>query len=257
MDIVSFNDVAFSYDRDRVLDRVNFTVADGEFISIVGPNGGGKTTIFKLILGLLRPTQGEIKVFGETPGKHKRRIGYVPQFEKFDSAFPVSVLDVVLLGRIDQHFWGWKTKNDKEAALAALKKLNLDSVAHLPYACLSGGQKQRVLIARALCTDAELLLLDEPTANIDRKIEQELYETLKQLNHTHTILVISHNIEMVSQAVKRVICVHHTVSTHETAALDNALFQKVFGSGLRLIKHDQCCDNCHHRTVMMSQSAPQ
>ncbi|MBP5233908.1 MAG: ABC transporter ATP-binding protein [Planctomycetes bacterium] len=248
--IISFEDVDFAYDRDLVLAGVNFSVAAGEFVSIVGPNGGGKTTLFKLILGLLRPTRGTVRVFGDAPGRHKRRIGYVPQFEKFDSAFPVSALDVVLLGRIDSHFWGWASAADRAAAMAALERLNLGGVAGQPFAALSGGQKQRVLIARALSTDAELLLLDEPTANIDRRAEQEFYDILRQLNRTHTILVISHNIEMVSQAVRRVICVHRSVSAHETAALDNALFQQVFGTGLRLIKHDHDCENCRRKTAM-------
>lgn len=247
---VKFTNVDFAYTDKPVLSGVSFTVEKGEFVSIVGPNGGGKTTLFKLILGLLRPGAGAVTVFGKAPGRHNRRIGYVPQYEKFDPAFPVSALDVVLLGRVDCGWFGWASAADKKAAMEALERLNLADVARRPFASLSGGQKQRVLIARALSADTELLLLDEPTANVDRKTEQEFYDILRGLNSTHTILVISHNIEMVSQAVRRVLCVHHTVSDHETTALDDALFRQVFGSGLRLIKHGHECDghecDCHN-----------
>lgn len=240
MTIIDFAQVDFAYRENKVLSKVNFSLDDGDFVSIVGPNGGGKTTLLKLILGLLKPHSGTIKVFGERPAKYKRRIGYVPQFEKFDAAFPISVLDVVLLGRLRMR--PWCNRDDFAAARLALTQLRIDDLAKQPFQSLSGGQKQRVLIARALCTGGDLLLLDEPTANLDRQGELELYNILSELNRERTILVISHNLEMVARVVRRVICVNRTVTTHQTAEIDHELLQQVFG-GRVLIKHD-CCEQC-------------
>jgi zinc transport system ATP-binding protein len=244
MAVIDFAQVDFGYDADLILRAVSFTVAAGDFTAIVGPNGAGKTTLFKLILGEITPQAGTITVLDAPAGERRQAIGYVPQHGKFDPAFPVSVLDVVLMGRLGKRFFGWATAADRAVAHATLARLALTAYASTPFHQLSGGQKQRTLIARALATDAKLLLLDEPTANVDRKTETAFYELLSELNSTHTILTISHNLELVSQAVKQVICVNRGVSMHQTTALDEARLREVFGTDLRLVKHNPTCEHC-------------
>ncbi|MDQ1277933.1 MAG: zinc transport system ATP-binding protein, partial [Thermodesulfobacteriota bacterium] len=185
--LVSFQNVSFSYGGAPVLDDVNFSIQERSFISIVGPNAGGKTTLLKLMLGLLKPSRGTIEIFGRLPEKARPRIGYMPQYVQFDPTFPVTVLDVVLMGRLGNgvHF-GPYGKADRAIAIEALHKLEMDKARNRPFMALSGGQRQRVLIARALTAEPELLLLDEPTANVDMAVETELFELLHTMSATIT-----------------------------------------------------------------------
>ena len=163
--VISMKGVSFSYNGFRVLEDVNLTVKKGDFLSMVGPNGGGKTTLLKIILGLLRPKSGDVRVFGHSPVKVRSRIGYMPQHISLDALFPVNVLDVVLMGRLGSgKNLGFYGKADETAALAALKEMELYDARDRSFSDLSGGQQQRVLIARALATQPELLLLDEPAS---------------------------------------------------------------------------------------------
>ena len=154
--VISLQNVSFAYEQDAVLQNVNLELFPKEFVSIVGPNGGGKTTLFKLILGLLQPNQGDIKVFGETPARASHRIGYVPQHIQYDTLFPISVQDVVLMGRMRGQKSNRPSKEDKEAANGAIHEMTLEKHTHALFSSLSGGQRQRVLIARALCSHPDI-----------------------------------------------------------------------------------------------------
>lgn len=247
--IVEFRDVDFSYEQVPVLENVNLSIPRGEFASIVGPNGSGKTTLLKLMLGLLKPRRGEVRLFGQEPRQTRRQVGYTPQFIHVDFCFPVSVLDVVLMGRLQegtQKFW--YDKQDRQFALAALETVQLADLRNTSFRKLSGGQRQRVLIARALCAEPEMLLLDEPTSNIDPGSEERLYEILAELNRRLTIILVSHDIGFVSQLVSHVICVNRTVAVHPTSELSGTMIRDIYGSDtFRLIRHDhRCNEKCDH-----------
>jgi len=246
--VVIFDKVSFTYANEPVLEDVSLTVERGEFASIVGPNGGGKTTLLKLMLGLIKPDVGKITVLGNTPDKSRPRLGYMPQYAHLDMQFPVTVLDVVLIGRLGPKFGCWYSKQDIKTAMAALGEVKLSNLADSTFSQLSGGQRQRVLIARALCGNPDLLLLDEPTASIDPEVEETLFHVLQKLNRRMTILFVSHDIGFVSQIVKSVICVNRQVVVHPTSDINSLLVKEIYGSDLRMIRHDHRCSeegHCH------------
>jgi zinc transport system ATP-binding protein len=214
--IVELTDLCFSYGGQEVLTEVNLTVRAGDFVSIVGPNGGGKTTLIKLILGLLQPSRGTIRINGKTPGKGGALIGYVPQQINHNLNFPASALDVVLMGKHDpSRRWPFfRNGHDRSAALAALDKMGMGRYTERKITDLSGGQRQRVLIARALVTDPELLVLDEPTASIDTKGQTDFLNLLKELNRELTILMVSHDLLVVSAYAKSIACVNKRLHYH-------------------------------------------
>ncbi|MCK5436549.1 MAG: ABC transporter ATP-binding protein, partial [Desulfobulbaceae bacterium] len=202
---VYLKNVSFSFSERPVLEDVNLTIKRGDFASIVGPNGGGKTTFLKLLLGLQKPDSGEILVLGRKPAKSRFRVGYMPQHANLDMQFPVTVMDVVLMGRLGRSLGGRYSKKDREAAAKALSEVEMSGSANHMFRELSGGQRQRVLIARALCCEPELLLLDEPTSNVDPEMEEAFLNILTELNQRMTILMASHDLGFVSQVVKSVI----------------------------------------------------
>ncbi len=205
---LKFEEVCFSYGAEPILKNVTFEIEKGEFLGIIGPNGGGKTTLLKLIMGFLKPTSGKISVFGESPQKAFSQIGWVPQGFDFDRQFPITVLEVVLGGRLSKAPWfGGFGAADKRAAGAALEKVGLSSFSRAAFADLSGGQAQRVLIARALAGSPSLLLLDEPTANVDGAAEKEILKCLDSLKGEVTILMVTHNMHAVENRVKRILSV--------------------------------------------------
>ncbi|NOX57595.1 MAG: metal ABC transporter ATP-binding protein [Planctomycetes bacterium] len=243
---MTFNKVSFAYERERVIDEATFAIAHRDFVGVIGPNGGGKTTLVKLMLGILRPREGSIDILGHAPHRACKRIGYMPQHSNLDPEFPVSVLDVVLMGRLGNvsGFGPYKPR-DKNAALAALDEVGLADQAGRPLRQLSGGQKQRVLIARALA--GEPLILDEPTANLDPAVQDDLYDQLRELNKRITIVVVSHDVGFVSLYFRTVICVNRSVHTHSTGELTNQQVADMYGREVRLV-HSQsphkgdCCD---------------
>ncbi|MCX5850761.1 MAG: ABC transporter ATP-binding protein [Deltaproteobacteria bacterium] len=237
--IIEIDHVSFSYEGLHALEDVSFTVHERDFISIVGPNAGGKTTLMKLILGLLKPSRGTVRVFGQPPAKTRSRIGYMPQHASLDPFFPVSVLDVVLMGRLGNgHKLGLFRRNDREAAMEALREVEMYPFRQRSFSTLSGGQRQRVLIARALTSRPELLLLDEPTSNIDIAVETELYELLKRLNERITILLVTHDLGFVSKYVKSVACVNRKVVVHPTSEISGEMIYEMYGSQVHMIRHD-------------------
>ncbi len=243
---IYMSDVSFAYGATPVLEEVNLTVSRGEALCVVGPNGGGKTTLLKLILGLLRPNKGLIRVFGLPPRQARRKIGYMPQHVAHDPLFPITVEEVVLMGRLGAGGLGgrlgWYTSEDRAAAIEALRAVGMEGALRWPMASLSGGQRQRVLLARAICTQPELLLLDEPTANVDTLAETQLFDLLAQLNRRMTILMVTHDLGFVTHLVEKVICVNRQVVVHPTSQLTGQTIRHLYGGEVRLVEH-------HHSLV--------
>lgn len=212
--VIEVENLSFSYQDFLVIRNASFAVNAGEFIGIIGPNGGGKTTLLKLLMGFLKPLSGSLTVFGKPAGDSVQKIGYVPQAMRFDKLFPISVLDVVLLGRLSNLPWyGCYSKADKQAAIEALEMVGLANFQDRAFGTLSGGQAQRVLIARALASHPSLLLLDEPTASVDPEVQAEVYALLKKLSGKMTILMVTHDLSAAINYVERVICVQHNIIT--------------------------------------------
>lgn len=235
---IRFDHVSFSYDGEPVLVDVDLEVQRGEFATVVGPNGGGKTSLLLLALGMRRPDRGVVHILGGSPERQRERMGYVPQFARFDPLFPVTALDVVQMGRLGRRSVGPYGRDDRQKAHTALAEVGLADLARRPFADLSGGQRQRVLIARALATEPEILLLDEPTANVDRLATDKLYELLVELNRRLTILLVSHDLGVVSRYASNVVCVNKTVFTHPTHELTGEMIRNLYGDDAVLVRHD-------------------
>lgn len=245
--VIEIENLSFAYDGFTVLQDVTLRIKGREFICMVGPNGGGKTTLLKIILGLLQPDSGLVRVFGEPPEHARQRIGYVPQHALVDPEFPVTALDVVLMGRINKkkrfRLFGRK---DTAAAMEALAAMELSDAAARPFSGLSGGQRQRVLIARALVGDPELLLLDEPTASLDLHVENEFYEMLREINKRLTVIIVSHDLGFVTPFATSVVCVKKTVAIHPTSELSGATISALYGTDMLMVRHDHRCSEGGH-----------
>ncbi len=238
---VLIRELTFAYDHLPILEGVNLRIEPLDSLCIVGPNGGGKTTLLKLILGLLEPERGEVRVMGRKPAEMRLHLGYVPQYAHYDPLFPVTVLDVVLMGRLGRRRGGFYRADDRRAARDSLALVGLGELERRLFSAISGGQRQRVLIARALACEAEILLLDEPTANIDMETENQLFNLLRELNRTRTVVVVTHDVGFASSFFKRIACVNRRVATHPVAELDGRMIQELYGGEVALIRHDHHC----------------
>jgi len=234
---IDIQDLWFSYNGRAVLREVNLRIDPGELACMVGPNGGGKTTLLKLMLGLLHPDRGRVRILGHAPREARRRVGYVPQHGRFDPQFPVNVTDVVRMGLLGRP----GRRRAAAAVIRTLEEVSLTDLRRRPFSELSGGQRQRVLIARSLVAEPELLLLDEPTANLDACMQAGFYELIASLRRSRTVLLVSHDIGFVSDVVGKVICVQGTVATHPTAALTGDLIRELYDLDVRLVRHDHDC----------------
>lgn len=236
---IQIENLNFAYGSVSVLEQANLSIGDREFVSVVGPNGGGKTTLLKILLGLEEAQSGSVSVFGEPPTTGRKWIGYLPQHTHLDSKFPVTAIDVVLMGLLGKtRGFGFYTKSDHHAAREMLARVGLKDLNNRPLAALSGGQRQRVLIARALVSEPKLLLLDEPTSSLDDYVERELYDLLKELNKELTIMVVSHDIRFVSSYVEKVICVNRQVHVHPTSDIDENIIHTMYGEQIAMVRHD-------------------
>jgi len=230
--------VHFSLEGTEVLIDVNLALKRGEFLGIIGPNGGGKTTLLKLLLGIYRPDKGTIKILGEEPHTASHRVGYVPQSTDFSQHFPISVMDVALMGRLARSRIGRRyTHQDRERVRMVLEKVGMWESRFKPIGHLSGGQRQRVFIARALVTDPEILFLDEPTASIDAEFQVDLYDFLKELNKEVTIVVITHDIGVVSSYMKSIACVNKHFMFHEGGKITQEMMDMAYQCPVDLIAH--------------------
>jgi zinc transport system ATP-binding protein len=236
--VIEVRDLWFSYNGSPVLKDVNLMIHPGDFLAVIGPNGGGKTTLLKVMLGLLAPDQGYVRVFGHTPREASPDIGYVPQEIDMNKSFPISVQDVVLMGRM-RGGCGWRrfSKIDKMAVRQALERVELWQYHKRRIGELSGGQRQRVFIARALVGEPKILFLDEPTASVDAKGQTEFYAFLKELNETVTIVAVSHDLMVLSSYIKSVACVSQQVFFHDAPEITKDMLEMAYHCPIELIAH--------------------
>ena len=227
------------YGEDCALKEISLQIEEREFLAIIGPNGGGKTTLLKAILGLVRPDSGEIRIFGRIGDDARRSIGYVPQFSRFDRRFPISVEEVVLIGRLAGRspWFSRFSRQDRQLVDSLLERLEIADLKHRQIGQLSGGQLQRVLIARALAVEPKILILDEPTASVDSASKTRIYDLLKELNQEMTILIVTHDLSAVSSNIDKIACLNQQLFYHGRTELEAGLVEKVYGCPVDLIAH--------------------
>ena len=236
--VIEIQNLWVNYDATVALKGVDLTVRRGDIFGIIGPNGGGKSTLLKAILGLVQPTQGRIRILGEPPEQGRRHIGYVPQHALFDREFPISVLDVVIMGCLSRkRRVSWYTREDRIAAQDALMSVGMLELADKQISSLSGGQKQRVFIARTLVSKPEILLLDEPTASVDQNIKESIYDLLSHIGKDMTVILVTHDIGVVSTLVDRVACLNQTLHTHYNNKLTAQMLEDAYGCPVDLVAH--------------------
>jgi zinc transport system ATP-binding protein len=236
--IIELKDVNVRFGENIVLDTINLKVFEQDFVGLIGPNGAGKTVLLKVILGLLAPTTGTVKVLDTSARAAHGMVGYVPQFARFDAKFPISVLDVVMSGRLAHVAWYQRfSAEDHEKAKVALSKVELSDLAHRQIGALSGGQIQRVLIARALAVEPKVLLLDEPTASLDSKIGTGVYQLLGELSKDMAIVLVSHDVGMISGHVKTIACLNRKLHYHHDREISTNVLEEVYGCPFDLVAH--------------------
>lgn len=221
MSIVSLKNITVKYGSYTAIESANLEIFEGDFIGIIGPNGGGKTTLIKTILGSV-PYSGEITLSPTLFDNGRRLIGYLPQQTTFDRQFPISVIEVVLSGLQSQKGFSRRYKTEeRNKALQLLDNMGISSIADRQIGEISGGQMQRVLLCRAIIAEPKLLILDEPTNFVDKRFESELYDILRELNKQMTIVMVSHDVHNISSAVKSIVCVNRTIHRHNTNTLSS------------------------------------
>ena len=223
--LVDIENLSFSYEKEKVLDDINLKVSKKDFLAIIGPNGGGKSTLLKIILGIYENYNGNIKVLDDEPSKSANLLGYVPQNTNINIDFPISVLEAVLMGydeqnKKDKSLWNKLfnlkyNKDEIEFAKSILEKVGMGDFLYEKISSLSGGERQRVMIARALCINPKILILDEPTANIDLDGQNKVYNLLKELNKTINIIIVSHDISFVFEYANKVAYINKSLTFHD------------------------------------------
>ena len=216
MSVVKISKLSFAYEKQLVLEDINLLVEKKDFLAIIGPNGGGKSTLLKLILGINTSDKGKISVLGKTPKKSLTQIGYVPQNTNVNTDFPIKVIEVVMMGHVEgkRPLFGYG-KHEIMCAMGALEQVGMADFAQTKIGSLSGGQRQRVMIARALCAHPQILILDEPTSSIDITGQREIYELLKELNTYITVIVVSHDISVILEYANKAAHVNKNLSYHD------------------------------------------
>lgn len=237
--VIEIQNLSAGYNNTRIIENINLEINQGDFFSIIGPNGGGKSTLLKAILGLIPIYKGSIKIFNKTPRQGRKYIGYVPQYAEFDNQFPISVWDVVLMGRRNvRGIHPFYTVEDKKHAKHALETVEMKPYAHRHISELSGGQRQRVFIARALASQPKILLLDEPTASVDKDIKESIYHFLKDLNKKMTIVFVTHDIGVLSTFIGRISCLNRYLFMHDDdRVLSKEMLEAAYSCPVELIAH--------------------
>jgi len=226
------------YDGEPIVKDVDLTISHGEFFGLIGPKGGGKSTLLKAILGLVKPMKGRIWIYGMPPSKGRALIGYVPQYTIFDKDFPISVQNVVMMGRRGRKgIRPFYSTQDREAVRRSLEQVGMWEHRKRHISKLSGGQKQRVYIARALASDPRILLLDEPTASVDAKMEESIYSLLRELNKERTIVLVTHDIGIISSHVSTIACMNRHIFSNDGRTLTADLLEESYQCPVDLIAH--------------------
>jgi len=233
--VVELRGVSFAYDDLPVLRNVDFELLEGDFVGIIGPNAGGKTTLLKLILGLLEPDEGSVRVFGRPAREARGMVGYVPQYARFDRTFPIRVRRAVAMGTLGRT--NPQVEDLDDAVSRALDRVELSGVADRQIGQLSGGQLQRVLIARALVGDPRLLLLDEPTSSVDTRVGRSVHELLEELAREITIVLVSHDIGVISRHVGTIACLNIEMHYHRSKDLTPDMVEAAYGCPVDLVAH--------------------
>lgn len=236
---IHIDDLSVNYGQTPALTGVCFDVSEGEYLGIIGPNGGGKSTLLKAILGLVPISSGNIEIYGEKPGNCRTSIGYVPQFASLDKRFPITLGEVVLTGRLRKGlapFFRY-TEKDKDFARQMIRRVGLEGFEHRQISELSGGEFQRMLIARALTVNPKLLLLDEPTASVDVASRDQIYTLLAELNQNMTIILVTHDLLAVSSHVHRLACLNGHLVYHGEPELTEHIVDTLYGCPVDLIAH--------------------
>jgi zinc transport system ATP-binding protein len=236
--VVSLKGVSAAYNNKTVLHDVDLNIYKNDFLGIIGPNGGGKTTLIKTILGLLRPTAGSIRFFEEGKPVNSLTIGYLPQYSSVDKKFPICVEEVILSGLSSKRsLTGRFTQEQREKARETIIRMGLEGLEKRPIGQLSGGQLQRVLLGRAVISDPHLLILDEPSTYIDKHFEARLYELLIEINKDCAIVLVSHDIGTVLQNVKSIACVNETLDYHPDTGITSEWLEKNFHCPIEILGH--------------------
>lgn len=214
--IVSLKDITVKYDATIALEGASLDIYPNDFLGVIGPNGGGKTTLVKAILGAI-PYSGEVEYSPTLFERGHRLIGYLPQLSEFDKSFPISVIEVVMSGlQAEKGFFSRYTKADREKAMQLLEMAGIADIAERQISEVSGGQMQRALLCRAVILEPKLLILDEPTNFVDNKFENELYTLLHRLNEKMAIVMVSHDLGTITSVVKSIVCVNRSVHRHDS-----------------------------------------
>lgn len=217
---INIDNISFRYLDTPILENISLHVKTGEFLAVFGPNGGGKTTLLKALLGFVKPERGSIEIFGQPPLSARQIIGYVPQILRFDRQFPISVLEIVLMGCLSEiSVWGTFPRGYKKRACEALALVGMENHAAEAFGTLSGGQVQRVLLARALMGKPRLLLLDEPIASVDQDAEEEIYRILLRLKGETTIIMVTHDLQSMLTKCDRLLCVQRRATIMDPAQI--------------------------------------
>lgn len=236
--ILALKNIDAGYDGNTVISDVNLDIFENDFIGIIGPNGGGKTTLVKVILGLIKPYRGKVDYALENSAS-RLQIGYLPQINSIDKKFPVSVGDVVLSGFLsNEKYFKKHSVSEKDTAIKIMKDMGIIDLKKKSVGELSGGQLQRVFLARAIISSPKLLILDEPNTFVDNKFEGELYEKLSQLNKDMSILIVSHDIGMISTYIKTIACVNGNVHYHRSNIINEEQLQ-AYNCPIQLITHGE------------------
>jgi len=235
--IIEIKDVNFGYRKHAILEGINLAIKSGDYLGIIGPNGGGKTTLLKLMLGLMKPWSGKI-LYNFGSSNKRAHMGYIPQFVNFDKNFPLNLQDVVLMGKLGERgLFSNYSKEDHKDADAALEKVNLIKYKNSPINELSGGQLQRVLIARAIVSNPDIIILDEPTASIDMESKSILRDLLLLFNRRIPIVIVTHDIMAISSDVKQIACVNRRLYYHEEGKLTQDAIDETYACPVDIISH--------------------
>lgn len=236
---IEIKDLSVYYGEHLALDKVSLQVHKGDYLAIMGPNGGGKSTLLKSILGLKRTAKGEVSIFGGRVSDNRHLIGYVPQYSEVDKDFPITVEEVVRTGILKPGLSLFRryTPKERELVKGALTQVGMLGLATRQIAQLSGGQFQKMMIARALVTQPEILLLDEPTASVDSRASEEIYALLGELNKERTILLVTHNVLAISTNVKGLACLNQRLVYHGEPELTPEVVNSLYGCPVEIVAH--------------------